>query len=376
MKLLYLTLEELKIYDGVGKKIIAQYNSLNKIIETELFYIDKNEKNIYRRIYKEKNFLEKVKNTLFLKQYLYNKFDKIMNYIISNNINIIYIRYSCSANLFFIKFLEKLKKLNKIIILEIPTYPYDGEIKNNKNLLKSVKYKIEKKYRKKLKKYVDRIVTFSEDNEIFGIKTIKISNGIDIDNISIINPNPQKEINFTVVARISFWHGIDRFILSMIEYYKNKSNKIIKFNIVGDGDKKVVDYLKKIVKENKLEECVLFHGYKAGKDLDEIYDKTNIAVGSLGRHRSGVYVMKTLKNREYAAKGLPMIFSENDLDFKNVDFVYKIAPDESLIDIEKIIEWYKSLKITSQKIRKFSEKFSWDIQMKKVVDEINKLCDK
>ena len=80
--------------------------------------------------------------------------------------------------------------------------------------------------------------------------------------------------------------------------------------------------------------------------------------------------MKALKNREYSAKGLPMIYSEIDLDFEGQEFVHKVSHDESLIDIEKIIKWYKNLKVTSEEIRDFSKQFSWDIQMKKVVDEI------
>lgn len=77
------------------------------------------------------------------------------------------------------------------IILEIPTYPYDGE-KINHTGIKKKKYWIEKKYRKSLYKYVDRVVTFSEDDEIFGIKTIKISNGIDLETISLIKKESKK----------------------------------------------------------------------------------------------------------------------------------------------------------------------------------------
>lgn len=80
--------------------------------------------------------------------------------------------------------------------------------------------------------------------------------------------------------------------------------------------------------------------------------------------------MKALKNREYCAKGLPMIFSENDLDFENANFVYKAPADESLIDINDVINWYGNLKVSSHEIREFSKKFSWDIQMKKVIDNI------
>ena len=38
-------------------------------------------------------------------------------------------------------------------------------------------------YRNELKKYVDRVVTFSSDDNIFGINTIRIINGIDISTV-------------------------------------------------------------------------------------------------------------------------------------------------------------------------------------------------
>lgn len=40
---------------------------------------------------------------------------------------------------------------------------------------------IDRMFRRSLARQVDRIVTFSDDDEIFGQKTIRISNGIDFE---------------------------------------------------------------------------------------------------------------------------------------------------------------------------------------------------
>lgn len=58
---------------------------------------------------------------------------------------------------------------------EIPTYPYDMEHKGISSIFVLF---IDKIYRKKLHKYVDRIVTLTDDEKIFNCKTLKITNWI------------------------------------------------------------------------------------------------------------------------------------------------------------------------------------------------------
>mgnify|MGYP000644641746 CR=1 FL=1 len=41
-----------------------------------------------------------------------------------------------------------------------------------------------------------------------------------------------------------------------------------------------------------------------------MFEQADFAIGSLGRHRSGITHIKTLKNREYAARGLAFTYSE------------------------------------------------------------------
>ena len=372
MKILYLTSLEINDFNGVSKKILSQIKSFeNKGYEVILCDIKQKGNFLYQEIYQKNIYLKKIINNILGRQYFLYSYNKILSYVVKENIDIVYIRYACNASPSFINFLKKLKKIKKKILLEIATYPYDNEILETVNPLKKIKYKIEKKYRLFLKNYIDRIITFSNDNEIFGVKTIKISNGIDIDRISLVNRKNKKlenEINFLGVAQLAFWHGFDRFILSMSEYYKNNPIKIVKFHVVGDGDKKVVEKLKKLVKDCNLENYVIFYGFKSGKDLDDIYNQTDIAIGSLGIHRLNLEEVQPLKNREYCAKGLPFVISFKDLWFEDKKFVFKVSNDEELFDINEIISWYKNLKISPEEIREYSKQFTWNIQMGKVVE--------
>lgn len=366
-KILYLSFNSDKEI-GVYKKINFQEKAIKKLndklyrtyVQNNYFYINDIKLNKYSI---EKGTILKVirkVETFFILR-------KIREYIKEKKITIIYIRYYRS-NALFLNFLKYIKKIYSIkIILEIPTYPYDREVnKINISLF------IDKMYRKNLYKYVDKIVTYSEDKIIWNIPCINISNGIDLEEINLIEKNTHNGINFISVANYSFWHGIDRFLYSLLQYKKNKGKEKIIFYIIGEG--RETPKLKKIVEDNiELQDMVMFLGLKLGEDLDKIYNDSDIAVGSLGRFRSGLDIIKPLKNREYCAKGLPMIYSETDLDFEDKNFVYKVSHDESLIDIEKIIEWYKNLKVSSNEIREYSKQFSWDLQMKKVLDEIKEL---
>lgn len=73
------------------------------------------------------------------------------------------------------------------ILLEFPTYPYDKEQFFN-SIINIPFYIKEVLCRKRLIGKIDRIVTYTDDDEIFGIPTIKIQNGIDITSIPLANP--------------------------------------------------------------------------------------------------------------------------------------------------------------------------------------------
>ena len=349
---------------GVRKKIFFQKKSFEtlgmKVKSTEI----KNNKIFISKQYVGKyNCSNNIKGRVLRKINLYLILMKLKNKKIYENIDVLYIRYPRSS-IFFLNYLKFIKKLGIKIILEIPTYPYDMEIKRE-----NIFTRWDKKYRLELYKYVDKIVTYSNDREIWGIPCINISNGIDLEEVKVIEKKEHTGINFISVSNCSFWHGIDRFLYSLLQYRKNNGKEKIKFHIVGEGSE--TPKLKKIVEDNiELHDMVIFHGFKSGEELDNIYNNSDIALGSLGIHRLKLESVQPLKNREYCAKGLPFVIGFNDPNFKNKEYVYEISYDDGLIDIQKLIKRYQNLKISPEEIRKEAEEFTWDIQMKKVLDNI------
>jgi hypothetical protein len=125
-----------------------------------------------------------------------------------------------------------------------------------------------------------------------------------------------------------------------------------------------------IIERYGLEERVIFHGQLFGSQLDDVFNQCQFAIGSLGRHRSGITVIKTLKNREYATRGIPFIYSEQDSDFDHQPYVLKAPADESPLDIRRIIDFLGGFTMQPQQIRKSVEHLSWKIQMRRVVEAV------
>lgn len=356
--------------DGVSKKVHSQLKAFANLgLKTDYTYIKDGA--VYLNKDNKEYFLFKSTgvpyrdNNLLYKALLTNS--KLMNY----QENLIYIR-NHRRNIPQFKFLKRMveEQSNKII-LEIPTYPYKGEKSPS---LKGIKAQIGE-YQDDilnffLKKYITKIVTFSQHKMILGRPCICISNGIDLDKMTIINKIPTETITFTSVSICKSWHGIDRFLQSLAKFKLDYPQVDVKFNIIGEGSN--TPKLKELVAKNAdLASSVVFHGFKSGKELDELYNETDIAVGSLGIHRIGLTEVQPLKNREYAAKGLPFVISFRDPDFSGKEFVFQVASDESLIDIATIIAWYRSREFNPQNIHEYAKKFSWDTQMQKVIQEIN-----
>lgn len=354
---------------GVRKKIFFQKKAFETLGMKVKFTEIKNNKIFINEKYIGKyNCSNNIKDRILRKINLYLILMKLKNKKIYENIDILYIRYPKSS-IFFLNYLKFIKKLKIKIILEIPTYPYDMEIKKENFFTKW-----DKKYRVKLYKYVNKIVTYSNDKAIWNISSINISNGVDLEEIKMIEKKQHDGINFISVSNCSFWHGIDRFLYSLLQYKKNGGKEQVKFHIVGKGPE--TPKLRKIIEDNiELKDIAIFHGFKSGEELDEIYNNSDIALSSLGEYRRGLEKAAILKVREYCAKGIPFILGYQDDSFKkSLPFYYQISNDESLLDIEKIIEWYRNLKVTSEEIRKYAEdNLTWDIQMKKVLDEIKKI---
>ena len=368
MKILFLIFHGFNPNNGISKKISYQLEAFKANgHEAHLCYMD--EDGSKRRIVDNTTIADygNGRNGKLLKR---TEFDSIVDYAIKNKIEFVYIRSNHNANPFTIHMVKQMKKNGMKVVMEIPTYPYDQEYFYKKMWRQLF---LDKIFRKLFAKQLNAIVTFTDENIIFGKQTIRISNGIDFDSVRIKKEclHPDNELHLIGVAEIHRWHGFDRVLKGLANYYAKPHNLIVFFHIVGYFFSFVEeDEITHIIKDNQLEPYVILHGKKHGEELDDIFDQCDFGIGSLGRHRVGITNIKTLKNREYAARGIPFVYSENDTDFDKKPYVLKMPADETAINIEDIINFYQRLNISPQDIRDSIQNLSWKNQMKRVIDAL------
>ena len=303
-------------------------------------------------------------------------YDCIYDYCKTQGVQFVYARCFQNANPFLIRLFRKLRKAGIKAVTEIPTYPYDQEFATFSRQ-ERLGLKIDQLFRNQLAREMSAIVTFSDEKCIFGQRTIRISNGVDFDSIPLHQFQPVDDaIHLIGVAEVHLWHGYDRLIAGLGEYYmKTSLPRNIVFHIVGGVDPFDLygggDYpgIQTLIDQYGLQKHVVFHGQLFGEELDKVFNQSCFAIGSLARHRSGITVIKTLKNREYATRGVPFIYSEQDSDFDHQPYVVKAVPDESPIDIQQILDFIDTHHFRPEEIRKTVESLSWKIQMRRVVDE-------
>ena len=267
------------------------------------------------------------------------------------------------------------KKL--ITILEYPTYPYEQEYKKIKPKIEQIIFWNHGP--KKVENLVDLVVGISAEKNLKVPKNyILINNGVQLENIMIKRQKEKNHVNLLSIANIALWHGYDRIIKGLYEYYKNNPEKEVYYHCVGKGPE--LTNLKELTKKLNLEKYVIFHGTKTGEELDEVVDISDIAFGSLGFHRTGLTGGSPLKAREYCARGIPFVISYDDWDFpESFPFVYIIPNDDSPVDINEVIEWYEKLLKEhpnySLEMRKYAEdNLSWDAKMKPVIEKIKEIA--
>lgn len=312
----------------------------------------------------------------------YLKSDLYKEYLsqVGKDIDFLYIRHIYPSNAGVVAFLKKIR--NSVpaikIIYEIPTYPYDNE---TEGLKEKIALKMDKHYRKKLKKYIDVIATYSNDKTIWGIQTLQIQNGVDCSTLPVVQSrdNNSNRLNLIAVAQFSPWHGYDRLIEGLRLYRRNQNGKYnITVDFVGNGP--LLDEYKKLVEKYNLNNVIHFHGLKSGQELTAVFNTADMGVCSLGCHRKKVFLSSELKSREYLARGLPIVTSTKIDVIPNVfPYCLRVPEDDSPIDMTSIISFYESnIKNKSQdyihhEVRKFAEeKCDMKVVMQPILDFVEK----
>lgn len=365
---LFLTFQPIISCDGVSKKVFAQRDGIiQNGYECDIIYPNwKDNGNLIFKINDEILIDDVKRRALTFPKSLY---DYILQEIRRKSYKILYIRYCLNSGMAFRYFLKKCQNLGLCVYMEIPTYPYDKEIAGFRNFVRFAW--IEKLFRKCCFSCVNKVVTFSDFTNIYGKETIRIANAV-----SSVPPlkkikNNTEDIVCVTVANVAFWHGIDRFIEGLNIYYKNKEeNKtIVRFKVIGEGDTNVMRYLKELVTKYRLDKFVTFEGAKEGSQLDTYFDEANIAIGCLACHRKNIKRIRSLKNVEYAMRGIPFIYSEESPDFDGMSFIRKMPANDDPINIDNVVDFIKSINILPAKICEEAQAFTWANQMKIVLNE-------
>lgn len=313
----------------------------------KISYNDKDHVGVVKKVEAQMRLFERngIKTTLC--QYVWKS--GCPNIEIEDDTDILYFRrISPSVNM--IRTLHRLRKKSPKIrmIMEIPTYPFAAEGRGKIPIKTRINSWVGEKL---LKTCVDRIVLIAQPtiNKLYGIPVLNINNGVDFNSILVKESknscNNENEIHLICVSGCFFWHGYDRVIEGLRRYYdesKQKENVIL--HIVGEGT--CLDEYKDMARQyGLLDDKVFFYGTKAGVELDEIYNKCDIAIECLGSHRKNIFLSSSLKSREYAAKGIPMI-AANDIDINNdkTGKYIKIFPaEDSPIEIMEVVDFYHKI---------------------------------
>ena len=380
MKILFLVYHGFSEHSGISKKIHYQVNGLRENgHDVHLCYYDFDERGHSCRFVDGKLLKDYGKGKWAgLRQRM--DYDCIYDYCVHNKIEFVYARCFMNANPWLIRFFKKLRKAGVKSVTEIPTYPYDQEFTCVSDWNMKLDLWMDKRYRCELYHQQNALVTFSDAEQIFGQRTIRISNGVDFDSIPLHHPSSliphPSSLHLIGVAEVHFWHGFDRLVAGLGEYYKQGGQLEVYFHIVGGvhpfymTDMPQAPGFQTLIDKYGIHDKVIFHGTLFGDELTQVFNQCQFAIGSLGRHRNGITVIKTLKNREYATRGLPFIYSEQDSDFDQQPYVIKAPADESPIDIQRIIDFVDHFQMKPEEIRKTVEHLAWKIQMQWVVDQL------
>lgn len=295
-------------------------------------------------------------------------FKEIALFSIQISAKAFYYRYA-TCDFPLLKALRRISSRSIKCVIEIPTYPYKGEY--SRSIKNRMIYLLDCLTRWRLKYYVDRIVLVtSMPKVLFGIPCINISNGIDFSTTSVVKNPTLTPVKLIAVSSMLPHHGYDRLIEGAKLYYSNIPSKAVAIYLVGDGPE--FNKYNRMVTDNSLENIVSICGRLSGRQLDDLFDHSAAAIGSLGLHRLGLKAASTLKIREYVSRGLPVVYSTDDDLLDGKSYGYKLPADESPVPIEKVIEYVEAMYQTdgvNELIRKAAYSLcDMSVVMKPVVD--------
>ncbi len=258
-----------------------------------------------------------------------------------NDYDVLYLRHP-GANPALLAFLSWMKMRNpKLrIVLEVASYPLRGEAETIEQRLIVA---TDATFSPLIRQLVDHVVTFADQTEIYGVPCIRSTNGVDVSALPMRRTPPldPRAPRFLGVASLAKWHGYDR-VLRGLRRTLDETDLKPQVSFAGQGPASAE--LEELSRALDLSEHVSFHGMLTGHALDALFDRSDIAVASLGMHRIGLESASSLKTREYCARGIPFVCAGPDRSFdESFPFALPVPTGESAIDLASIAADYATM---------------------------------
>ena len=291
----------------------------------------------------------------------------------ASSFDCVYIRFQFFDSL-VLQMLTAFERNKLKVVMEIPSYPYEKELiyQGLKGVPKLI---CDRLYRNRCASRIKRFCCPLYDKPIFGVECIRIHNGIDTSSIKVRKPHEDDGIiRLLAVASMFRWHGFERLIEGLRDYYASAHKRKVIFNVVGEGVE--LQKYKALTEQYHLNDAVVFWGRQDVENLERAYDESDIGVSSLGMHRLNTEISNPLKTVEYMAKGMPVVCEDGEISISEVSpYRFTVPFDESNINIDAIVAFYDRL-YHGQKVedvisairRECESKCSMDSAMKPVID--------
>lgn len=315
---------------GVENKILQQIGNLEKIgVEIDRIDIGLSMNGLISGVKSWRGASQSIRNALF-----------------SEDVDVIYIRQLFP---YFVYALLIGKKHHSKVIFELQDIEsVANKVTLDNSFLKNIRSLYLKLadllFGKYIKSHADGLVSVTSEITTYNcrlthncVRCITLGNGIAVSSLPVrkFTLSNNLDLHILVVANVSYWHGIDRFIVGMKEY---KGLRSIILHIVGSGY--ALPNLESLTDSLELSDHVIFHGFKSGTDLDAMFDLCHIAIGSLAGFRANLQELSSLKSREYCARGIPFLMASNDADFtENWEYIQMVPATEDPIDMNTVISF-------------------------------------
>lgn len=166
-----------------------------------------------------------------------------------------------------------------------------------------------------------------------------IANGIPVPELTLRTPPAYDGTHLNIIFLTGSPRPVDGIdlILQGLRDYKGKEE--ITIYVAGP----ISELYEENVKKFGLTDRVVFTGMLIGHELDGVFNKCHVALGTMALHRRGLKEHSALKVLEYVARGIPYAASYDDTNFVGLKemepYFLRLEPGERPVDMARVVEF-------------------------------------